>query len=291
METKIDFAKDKNESIKITDYLDYRLFMKNFYEREKLKNPKFSYQSWAEMAGFKSRSFLRLVMLGKRSLTSDSMHMTAKALKLNKHETTYFINLVNYNQSTNHKSREFFLGRLIKSNFSKKVTEIKDTYRYLSNYLVPRVQVVLAMKGISKTKENLRGILNSSEQQIDQALDALQTMGLAQQDPVTQEWGTSAQTFNIPDDLGNLALQSFHKKSLEEAIGAINLPKEIRHYSSLILALNPDEYQNIIKEIDQFFDQLLLKYNDVDIHSRRLYQINNNLIPVSELHIRKNYEN
>lgn len=50
----------------ISDYLDYRKFMLDSYNFKKKSTKKFSYSRWAEKAGFKSRSFLRLVMLGDR---------------------------------------------------------------------------------------------------------------------------------------------------------------------------------------------------------------------------------
>lgn len=272
---------------KLTDYLDYRQFMSDFYAYKKATSSQFSHATWSDRAGFKSRSFLRLVMLAKRSLTPESIPPTAKALELNKQETEFFINLVNYNQSTNFKSREFFLSRLMKTNIAKKVTTVRDSYRYLTNHIAPRVQTLLTIEGVQKTAPQMAKALQVTEQQVQQALESLESLGFAQFDQVTQEWKTSVDTFQIHDDLGNVALQSFHQKCLKEASEAISLPKETRNFSSLLLVLNEDEYKEILKEYDQFTDALLLKYQKKDSAQRKIYQINTNLIPVSETLVRE----
>lgn len=275
----------------ITDYLDYRKFMSDFYNYKKFTTPQFSHAVWTEKSGFKSRSFLRLVMLAKRALTVESMPLVAKALELNKQETEFFFNLVNFNQSTNFKSREFFLARLMKTTVSKKVTPIRDSYRYLTNHIAPRVQTLLTVEGIKKTTKNMAELLRATEAQVNQALEALESLGFAQLNLQTNEWQTSVENFQIRDELGNIALQSFHQKSLNEAVEAISFAPETRNFSSLLLVLTEDEYKEVLKEYDQFTDALLLKYESQNVQKRtlksRIYQINTNLIPVSETLIRE----
>lgn len=275
----------------ITDYLDYRKFMSDFYNYKKFTTPQFSHAVWTEKSGFKSRSFLRLVMLAKRALTVESMPLVAKALELNKQETEFFFNLVNFNQSTNFKSREFFLARLMKTTVSKKVTPIRDSYRYLTNHIAPRVQTLLTIEGIKKTTKNMAELLRATEAQVNQALEALESLGFAQLNLQTNEWQTSVENFQIRDELGNIALQSFHQKSLNEAVEAISFAPETRNFSSLLLVLTEDEYKEVLKEYDQFTDALLLKYESQNVQKRtlksRIYQINTNLIPVSETLIRE----
>lgn len=273
----------KTDAPKVTDYLDYRSFMNDYYGYQKAHHPKFSHATWSQQAGFKSRSFLRLVMLGKRALSPDSIPLTAKALSLGKQETDYFTNLVNYNQSTQFQSREYFLKKLMKVRTNKSVTSIHDSYLFLANHYVPRLQTLLAMPGLNKTEENLMALLKMTSVQFRTAIDALSDLGLAKFDESTKTWSSKVSTFSVPDDLGNVALQSFHKKSLEEAISAIDLPKQTRHFSSLILNLTTDQYQDLIKEVDAFTDNLLLKYKAKNPEQHRVYQINFNFIPVSEV--------
>lgn len=279
---------------RISEYLDYRKFMSDFYSYKKNAFPHFSHAVWSNKAGFKSRSFLRLVMLAKRSLTSESIPPAAKALELNKQETEFFINLVNYNQSTDFKSRDFFLNRLMKTSVAKKITPIHDSYRYLTNHLAPRVQTLLSIDGIKKNSVHIAALLKASEAQINQALEALESLHLAQFDSQTKEWKSVVENFQISSDLGNVALQSFHQKCLTEAVEAISLKPETRNFSSLLLVLSEAEYKAVLKEYDQFTDGLLLKYQGAQTSEspdQKIYQINTNLIPVSQTLIREQKTN
>lgn len=267
----------------IRDYLDYRKFMIDYYKFKKQCELSFSYAQWAEKAGFKSKSYLRLVMLNKRSLTAESIPQVGRALDLNKQDTEFFINLVNFNQSFNFKNREIFLERLMKTSLAKKITVIQDSYQYLTNHITPRLQVVLSLEGVEKTTSNLAKLLNAKESQVDQALSALESMGCAQFDAATQQWSSTIQSVSIPEHLGNTALQTYHKKCLNDAIDAIAMPTDIRNFHNLLIVLNEAEYKTIIKEYNSFIEALVLKYQDNLPDSRRVYQLNLNLIPVSEL--------
>jgi uncharacterized protein (TIGR02147 family) len=60
----------------IFNYLNYRDFLKDYYEEHKAKSPCFSYKYLANKAGFKSKSFFHEVITGKKNLSKDSMYLT-----------------------------------------------------------------------------------------------------------------------------------------------------------------------------------------------------------------------
>src|SRR6185436_18708226 len=74
-------------------YLNYRDFLRDFYQEQKAKNPVFSYQYFANRAGFKSKSFLKLVIDGRKNLTGSSLEKMAQAMKLSPKAFSYFEDL------------------------------------------------------------------------------------------------------------------------------------------------------------------------------------------------------
>ncbi len=276
----------KNKNIlkpNISDYLDYRKFMVDYYNYKKKTTPDFSHTVWTNLAGFKSRSFLRLVMLGKRSISADSILLVARSLELNKQDTDFFYNLVSFNQSDNFKNREFYLNKLMKTNVAKKLNTIKDSYRYLNNHITPRVQIALMIPFLDKTPEKIAQLLNANIAQVNQSLTSLKSLGLADYDTKSEQWSTiSEKLFSLPDDFGNVAIQSFHQKSLNEAITAITQINQSRNFSSLLLVLNDDEYQSLLKDYKDFEKTIIAKYGITDGLNKRIYQINKNFIPVSD---------
>ncbi|MBL7546012.1 MAG: TIGR02147 family protein [Bdellovibrionaceae bacterium] len=264
----------------IYDFLDYREFLKATYEYNKSTMAGFSFAAWAKKGSFKSRSFLRLVMLGKRNLTAESLPSVLNVLSLNKTQSHYFHLLVQYNQSNSYQSREFFFKKLIQIRGTKENKIVQNTYHYLANFQTPRVQLLLNRKHIKKDVASLATFLNLTESKVSTILENLKELGLAEN--VHGQWNALETLIDVNDDYGNLALQSFHKKSLEEAMAAIELPAEKRTFHAAILSLDEDSYQSLKQELHEFLGILIQKYKNEKPKTEKVYQVNINLIPVSE---------
>lgn len=89
-------------------------------------------------------------------------------------------------------------------------------------------------------------------------------------------------SFKVPDHFGDLGLTIFYQKNLEAAQEAIRLPKEQRRYKSLFLPLNFAEFEEFLKNMQNFVNEQLFKFNADEYADRRLYQVHFNIIPVSE---------
>ena len=89
-------------------YTDYRKFLKDYYENKKKENKSFSYQRFANKAGFKTKTFLFNVIRGDKPLSKKSILNLAQAMKLKKKETDYFETLINFNESKTVKEREYY---------------------------------------------------------------------------------------------------------------------------------------------------------------------------------------
>jgi uncharacterized protein (TIGR02147 family) len=292
MESQILNVERQNKGLerpRIPTYLDFRKFMLDLYAFEKEQNPAFSFTTWAARGEFKSRSFLRLVMLGKRNLSPESIPQVLKALALNKKEGQYFTLLVNYNQASQFQSRDYYFQELMKVRGTQEATTlIRDSYRFLASQLPSRVQVLINHHDIDRTVAGLAGVLNVTPAQIEEALGHLEKMGLAVPDESGQ-WKGDEQKWQVPDDLGNLALQSFHKKSLEEAVRSLELPANKRHFSSLMLTLTETEYRDLQKQMTATLTAWLEGHSGPQGTGKKLYQINLNMIPVSQELIRHDH--
>lgn len=87
------------ERPQLYSYLDYRKFVSDIYEHKKSLNPRYSYAVFAKKGLLLSRSYIRLVIGGRRNLTLSSTFKFARALELSTEETQYFQQLVALNQA------------------------------------------------------------------------------------------------------------------------------------------------------------------------------------------------
>ena len=110
-------------------YLDHRRYLKDYYREQKEKRGStFSFRTFARAAGLSSPNFLKLVMDGKRNLGPDGIARFGKALRLNKEETTYFENLVHFNQASTDDERNEWYKRLSTSKKYREIREIEKNY-------------------------------------------------------------------------------------------------------------------------------------------------------------------
>lgn len=82
----------------ITSYNNYRSYIQDFYDENKSKTA-FTWQDFAEKAGFASSSYLKLVSQDKANLSDEGIEKTAKSMRLVGFEKDYFKGLVHFNQA------------------------------------------------------------------------------------------------------------------------------------------------------------------------------------------------
>ncbi len=90
----------------VFEYSDFRRYLCDYYlQRKKSSSSGYSYERFAQDAGFQSPNFFQLVIDGKRNLTLETLHQTADALGFEGMERDYFEALVGENQTPNPKLR------------------------------------------------------------------------------------------------------------------------------------------------------------------------------------------
>lgn len=267
-------------------FVDYREFLRAWYDFKKVENPQFSYAVWATKTGFKSRSFIRLVMLGKRALGVDSIPIVIKSLGLQGDDPQYFTYLVHFAHSNSIESRDYYFNEILK--LSKGTGAIvKDTYRFLSHLKTARVNLLINLKGFKGSIEDMANLLELSVSEVKDILENLEHLGLVSLNKDQNIWQGATKELKLPGELGNLALQSFHSQSLKEAQGSIQLDPRTRHYGSVLMFLDTEKYSEMTRELEQFCEYLGRKYHTAsEILPSKIYQINLNLIPASKEIIR-----
>lgn len=278
---------DKKAKPVLWDHVEVISYLRAYYDYRKQQSADFSYAIWASELQIKSRSFLRLLLTEKRSLTEDMAANFTHALKLNQKEIRYFNHLVALARTTKIESQELHGRELLRlrQKFALKGHELvevneADLFEFLSSYQMPRLQVLLSLNDIDKSAANFAKLLSMTEDKVAELLTTLKNLGLAKQNEQGQ-WEANEAKLATPDALGNIALQSFHKKSLEEAVQAISSPKETRRYQSLVMALTQEQFEELHKDLRLYLAQTLKNYDSNSGKNKKVYQINLNMIPVT----------
>lgn len=89
---------DKLIRPEIFDYLDARQYLNDLYSYRKSMEPGFSFEAWAEELGFRSRSHLRMCLIGKRKISPLFIEKLTRTRSYSKKEQSFWEALVTLKQ-------------------------------------------------------------------------------------------------------------------------------------------------------------------------------------------------
>jgi uncharacterized protein (TIGR02147 family) len=266
--------------LKIKNYLNIYQYLQDVYLERKAQDSGFSYEAWAQELRASDKSYIRMMVLGKRPLNAKMTGAFADSLQFEKEDRDFFFALTEYTQSKTQEQKNIFgkkLVSLLRSDLER--LEIQAHYDFLSNPLLPRLQVFLGFSDLDQAPKNLAWLLQTTEEEIQGGIAKLLELGLIQKEkgllrPVQK-------SFKVADHFGDLGLEAFYTHNLEAAKEAIRLPKESRRFKSLLLPLNPEEFEKYLLNLQSFVSEQIYSFNPDELANRTLYQVHFNIIPVS----------
>lgn len=269
----------------IFQYDNYREFLKDFYLQSKVENKKFSFQLFARLAGFKSKSFLKLVMNGESNISLESMDRLTKAMKLNGEESIYFKNLVHLNQARNSIERERYAKEILRSRSYKKIHPLSAAqFRYYAKWYFVIVRGLVGLPDFKEDPEWIgqRIIPNITSAEAKQALEELQLLKLIERDS-KNKLVQSHKTVATANEVTSSSVAQFHREMLKYAAESIDrIPRERRDISALTLGVS-EKTAASIKEMIQKFRYDLAELASRDESPDMVYQINMQVFPMAEL--------
>ena len=271
---------------KIYSYLDYRQYLKAYYDYCKKHIPAFSYRSFSSKAGVKAPNFLQWLIEGKRNLAKESISKVAGALELNKRDEEYFRNLVLFNQAESIQEKTACFENLIPFHtpvgaraltqaqyrhydawYNEAIRELlkyrpfdpseKWAYRKLGKMVCPAITESLARKAIRQLLD--LGLVKRADNGIIRQAEDFITTG---------------------DEVRSFFVQKFHEKMIALARESMDrFPSETRDISSVTMSISNDCFALIKKEVQQMRKRVM-ELITMDKQPENVYQLNFQLFPL-----------
>jgi uncharacterized protein (TIGR02147 family) len=267
----------------IFEYLNYRTYLKDVYLSRKKEKKSFSYQVFARICGFKSKSFLSLVMDGKANLASESARAVAKALNLKGTGYSYFLALVDFNQAPDAESRAEKLSTLSRFRCAGEARKIRDTEfefyaRWYHNAIRELAPLLDDPNDYGALSRMLSPRITKAEAKASVAL--LLRLGLLQKQG--RRYVQSDAAITTGDEVRSAAVTLFHKENFNLASRAIgSFPSEQRDISCVIGGMSQECFALVKREIQSFRKHLMALVRDDAKPADRIYHINMQLFPAS----------
>jgi uncharacterized protein (TIGR02147 family) len=275
---------DKLKSVSIYDYTDYRLYLRDYYEEQKAKNPAFSYRYFARKAGFNSSGLYKDIVDGRTGITRSLILRFATAMKLSPKQQEYFETMVYFNEARTVEEKKLYFERLMKYHNSKAFRVDARQYEYYSKWYYIAVRELLAIGNFKDDYAAIAQALNPSIRQdhARKAIEVLKKLGLIQKDKGGY-YRAVDKILTTGSDIKSLAIANFQKNMMDMAKEAIDRhPVEHRNISTVTFSVSQETYTEIKAELDACRKRILGMV-DRSENEDRVCQLNMQLFPLSQI--------
>jgi uncharacterized protein (TIGR02147 family) len=268
----------------IFEFLDYRLYLKDYYQDRKAADKGYTFRRMAKQMGFGSSNYLMLVMQGKRNVGKESLEKIAKGLDLGKKEAEYFSYLAFFDQAKTNVEKNYFFALIASFRTKSQVVKLHaDKFNYYDQWYNPVLrEIVKRRRADADPKEIAQSVSPPIlPKEARKSLALLRDLGLLKVEH--GRFAQSADLIHTDREVQSLAVRNFHKKMSDLAKEAIdNVDPLSREISSLTLRISEKGFEGMKKRLQEFREELLQMVRG-DSGDDRVYQLNFQFFPVSKI--------
>ncbi|MEN9308661.1 MAG: hypothetical protein RL173_2593 [Fibrobacterota bacterium] len=173
---------ENREIPSVFGYLDYRFYLRDWYQAYKRLHPRFSYRALALKVGYRSHGFFTQVLSNKSNISVETAMNFADTIGLRKRDRDYFLLLVRHNQETRTVPRNKLFLRL--SQYAESAAKLlrQDQDAFLDSWKNAAVRELLGLEPFQPGAESawaarLRPQATAAE--VRASMDLLLSLGLA----------------------------------------------------------------------------------------------------------------
>lgn len=270
------------KSMSIYLYMDYREFLRDWFDAAKRKNARFSLRAFAKRAGFRSHNSLKLVMQGERNVTALSIRKFTKGLALGRREAEYFKTLVHHNQALDpHERQALYIELLQFQEMSHIKTLLDDQQAYYSRWYHTAIRELIAHPGCRGDPAWIadRLLPRISRGEAEESIGLLERIGLIRKAP----GGGFEQTdkfLTTGSEAASRAVAQYHRQILDLSKSAIErIPRGGRDISCLTLGMS-EELLPVLKRRIQLFQEEVMRLISTCRETGTVVQFNFQLFPL-----------
>jgi uncharacterized protein (TIGR02147 family) len=266
----------------IYEYIDYRKYLKDFYEESKTQKRYFSYRFFAQRAGLKSPILLKMVIDGKRNLSRKTIGKFIAGMNLKEKEAVYFCNLVLFNQakSSMEKQEHYRVLRSLSKMVPQHIIE-DDGFEYFDKWYFSAIREGMCQY---RYNDNWKLVAMSVNPPItpEEAREAVEWL-LEKRLLKKKKNGTYEQVhkaISTRSEVKSLVVRNFNRKMLQIAERSLDaVPVKRRYATGLTVGLSREAYDIIVAEIEAFRDRIVRIVNSLE-QNDRVYQVGIQLFPL-----------
>ncbi|NLG17436.1 MAG: TIGR02147 family protein [Fibrobacter sp.] len=269
--------------LSIYDYSDYRLFLRDIYNRRKETDKKFSHRFIAAHVGASSSGWFSDIINNRINLTRQYLTALCKLLHLSAREIDFFEVLVDYCQSGALAEKNRYMQKIFSFKEINPALVQKEQFEFYSKWYISAIRELLLLYNFKDDYHELARKLDPpiKPAQAKQAIVVLLSIGFIKQNregfykPVERNISKSTAFrsvywANFVTSMMNLAIESIDRHS-----------SDVRDISSVTVNLSPEGFKTAKAEIDALRKRLLA-LSGMETKQFATYQCNFQLFPLTQ---------
>lgn len=269
-------------NINVFNYLSISDFFEDYILIRKKSDLGFSYKTWALELNITSKSYLRLVVTGRRSVTPTFLSKFIQRHHFTSDEMDFLNALADLSRAKTLGQRKAINQLLVqiarRSSHQKNDRTIAVDKDFLTDLTLPRLFVYLTFTDVPKTTQEIAVSWKLDIKETELKLQKLSSLGLIKYE--SERWMTTQNSFHVPDQQDNSWLKAFHQNSLNEAIDVLKTPQLNRRFRSLLFSLDNEQYQEFVDFTENFLKDLEFKFSSSQYSGKKLMQLSLQAYPV-----------
>lgn len=271
--------------VNVSDFQNYREYLKEYYLEQKANVKSFSYRAFAEKASLRTSSFLYDVIQGKKNLTKSTVIKVSDAIGHKRDDALYFEYLVFFNQAKTIHEKNYFYQKLLEMKPPVLIENIeKNRYEFYESWYHSVIRELVIFLNFNNDFAKLGKMLvpQISERDAKKSVELLQRLGFIE---LTKD-GTFHQTDKLinakPSMIDMLIIQKFQIAMLEHAIKSYDLVDIYKRISTSTTFSISEKTFDLIKKRTREFQRDIMELASIDNEPDSVYQMTINIFPMSK---------
>jgi uncharacterized protein (TIGR02147 family) len=245
--------------VSLFDYLDYRQYLREFFEEKKRENTGFSHRSLMEKLSLQAPGHMLFIMQGKRRLTSSIALRLASYLKFSKKESRYLLSLIRYSDAKTPAEKQYAFEELLQLRQHSSSLVAPGAYRFYEKWYYSVVRAVLDVERISDDYQKLAALMRPSitASQAREAVDLLLELNMIRRDENGVLRPTQS-SISTGDEWQGAVIHNLQRQFIEMSKEALDrFDKKERDISNLTVTVSEQSYAIIKKKVAELRSQIL----------------------------------
>ncbi|MBN1760197.1 MAG: TIGR02147 family protein [Chitinispirillaceae bacterium] len=265
----------------VFEYLDYRSFLKDFYEQQKERHGYFSYRYFGKRVGI-DPSYLLKVILKSRHLSEKSISGVCDFCGLTDKEAEYFHTLVHFAKARSQRESKLLFEKLLSVRYAKSHRLLERQYEYFRTWYHPVVRSVLEyfdFKGdFALLGKQLYPQISAKEAR--ESVRLLIELNLIKKD-TSGRYRLTETAVTTGEEWRSVAIAAYQEETIRLSHEAIERhDRSSRDVSTVTMNIGAADFEEIRERITEFRRSIISFVNE-STDPDRTYQFNIQLFPLA----------